>query len=162
MLNGYNWKSLFATLCCTTRVGTPRGDAGTQGSGHGKAGGRSDLWQHALNIWVIHTYIGRVVWVCMYLHLFLGWHTNRFFAHSSHGNVDVEVNVVVGVVMLPFSYLQLFTLCQTNKHNQPYTHACTDACRLCMCVMFVCVCLCDRTRRARNSKKSEKQIAGIL
>lgn len=116
MLNEYNWKSLFATLCCTTRAGTPsRDDAGTQGIGQGRG---SDLWQHALNIWVIHTYIGRVVSVCvyMYLHLFLGWHTNRFFAHSSHGNVDVNV------VMLPFSYLQLFTLCQTNKHNQPYTH----------------------------------------
>lgn len=78
-------------------------------------------------------------------------------------NVDVEVNVVVvvGVVMLPFSYLQLFTLCQTNKHNQPYTHACTDACRLCMCVMCVCVCATGHDVRA-TVKKSEKQIAGIL
>lgn len=60
-------------------------------------------------------YIWVCVYICMYVHLFLGWHTNRFFAHSSH--VDVDVNIAA------ISYLQLFTLCQTNNHTCTYTYS---------------------------------------
>lgn len=109
--------------------------------------GRGATYGNTHSIYGLYTHIGRVV--CMYLHLFLGWHTNRFFAHSSHGDV------VVVVVMLPFFFLFAIVYALSNKRTNTHTqlHAYTQACWYVSPCVVVCVYVCHRTRRARNSKK---------
>lgn len=139
MLNEYNWKSLFATLCCTTRAGTPsRDDAGTQGIEQGRG---SDLWQHALTLCVC-------ICICTYF-----WDGTQIdFSHTHRTATSTST-----------SSCCLFLICnclrfvkQTNTTNR--THTCMHRRVPTLCVrVCMCVCLCDRTgRRARNSKKKWK------
>lgn len=90
----------------STRTRQREGRGATYGNTHSIYG----LYTHTY----IYMYVGRVVCVCMYLHLFLGWHTNRFFAHSSHGD-DV-------VVMFPFFFLFAIVYALSNKRTNTHTH----------------------------------------
>jgi len=74
----------------------------------------ANIYVYVLSMWVIHTYI------CTYIHtIHTNIHTKMYVFALIFGMAHKSIfrTLIVVVVVLPFTYLQLFTLCQTNEQT---------------------------------------------